>query len=238
MIRCKAMICNLGLCALALILLYAAIEVTLRIMKVTTSSNTRIIPQKGVTYLPHAYYRHTKEGYSEGRFNSHGFRDYERSYQKPRNTFRILMLGDSYIEALQVQLDDSFPALLENTLNAQSSSTRFEVLALGQSGFGTADEYHRYLDFGVSYDPDLVILAFLTGNDFRNNSKFLNREGMGFYYVFDQEHKLILDRSLINAYERSLTYPKRLFQTLKAQSRLLNLISERAYLLQSSSTGN
>src|SRR5262249_24782497 len=139
--------------------------------RINTKSNSRFIPGLGSTFIPHAYYRHTKEGFSEGYFNSHGLRDYERTYAKPRDTFRILVLGDSCVEALQVALENTFPALLEKRLNENSASRRFEVLNLGQSGFGTADEYMRYLNFGVNYTPDLVLLAFLTGNDFRNNSK-------------------------------------------------------------------
>jgi len=223
---------NLCLVTLAIIILLAVLEAALAMSKFNTPANARFVPSKGFTYIPHSYYRHTKEGYSEGRFNSHGFRDYERTYEKPPGVFRILVLGDSYIEALQVQLEDSFTALLEKSLIAQGSSTRFEVIGLGESGFGTADEYLRYLNFGVAYHPDLVILAFTTGNDFRNNSKALNREGISFYYEFDERHNLVLDRSLIDAYEKSMTYPKQLFQELKTKSHLLALVSERVYLLR------
>jgi hypothetical protein len=59
----------------------------------------------------------------------------------------------------------------------------------------------------------------------------LNREGLSFYYVFDNDHKLVLDRSLIDKYQESLTLPKRLFQAIKTHSRLLSLISERIFLL-------
>jgi hypothetical protein len=141
-------------------------------------------------------------------------------------------LGDSYIEAFQVQLEDAFTAQLEKMLNANASSKRFEVLALGQMGFGTADEYVRYLNFGVDYDPDLVVVAFFTGNDFINNSKFLNREQVAFYYAFDNHHDLVLDRSLVDAYENNLSYPKRLFQDLKTKSHLLTLVSQRIYLFR------
>src|SRR5207249_996863 len=108
---------------------------------------------------------------------------------------------------------------------------KFEVLNLGQSGFGTADEYVRYLNFGIRYDPDIVILAFLTGNDFRNNSRFLNAGELGPYYVFDKQGDLVLDRTLIDEYEKSLTSPKRIFQFIKTKSYLANLISERLFLL-------
>jgi hypothetical protein len=202
------------------------------ISKFNAPSSTRFIPGKTTTYIPHAYYRHTKEGFSEGYFNSHGFRDYERTYEKPADTFRILVLGDSYIEALQVHLDDSFTAVLEKTLNAHAGSIQYEVLGLGHSGFGTAEEYIRYLNLGVAYNPDLVVLAFTTGNDFRNNSKLLNRNNVGLYYNLDKDHNLILDRSLIDTYEKNFSFSKRLFDELKTKSHLLSLIAERVYLLR------
>jgi hypothetical protein len=40
-----------------------------------------------------------------------------------------------------------------------------EVLAFGVSGFGTAQEYLLYGERVRAYHPDVVVLAFLTGND-------------------------------------------------------------------------
>jgi hypothetical protein len=232
MVRLKTFATNVALLVSAVVFILCSLEAALAITKFNVPDYLRFIPGKGTTFIPHAHYRHTKEGFSEGYFNSHGFRDYERTYEKPPGVFRILVLGDSYIEALQVQLEDAFTAQLEKMLNAHASSKRFEVLALGQMGFGTADEYVRYLNFGVDYDPDLVVVAFFTGNDFRNNSKFLNREQVGFYYVFDHHHDLVLDRSLVDAYQNNLSYPKRLFRELKTKSHLLSLISERIFLFR------
>jgi len=226
LLACCATLCGVAVCLLAL-------EAVLSVAQFNTKSNTRIVPGQGFTYLPGAYYRHMKEGFSEGRFNSHGFRDYERSYEKHKGTYRILVLGDSYAEGMQVALERTFPALLEKRLNeAARGSVRFEVLNLGQSGFGTADEYMRYLDFGVKYTPDLVLLAFLTGNDIRNNSRILNRDAIGFYFDYDREGKLQLDRSVIQDYEQSLTAPKRLLQYLAQRSYVVSLASERYYLFR------
>jgi len=207
------------------------LEAILALAQINTKSNVRFVPGRGSTYLPHSYYRHTKEGFSEGYFNSHGFRDHERSYTKPKDTFRIIILGDSYVEGLQVALEDAFPALLEKKLNENSGSLKFEVLNLGQAGFGTADEYMRYLNFGIKYQPDLVILAFLTGNDIRNNSKVLNNEGFAFYFRFDESGHLALDRSVMNDYQSSLTPLSKIFKFIKRNSYLASLISERLYLL-------
>jgi len=208
------------------------LEVLLAVMQINQKSINRFVPGKGSTYIPGAYYRHTKEGFSEGYFNSHGFRDYERTYEKLDGTFRIMVMGDSYVEALQVALENSFPALLEKQLNNGSAQVRFEVLSMGQAGFGTADAYMRYLNFGKKYSPDLVILAFLTGNDVRNNSKILNREELGFYFVFDKNGNLVLDRSMFENYENSMTFSRQLFQSIKQHSYLASLISERLFLLR------
>jgi hypothetical protein len=229
--RLKPLAINLGLLIFAVILILGVLETVLGLTKFNVPEASRYLPGKGSTYMPNAYYRHTKEGFSEGLFNSHGFRDYERTYEKPHGVFRIVVLGDSYIEAFQVQLEESFTAQLEKLLNAHTAATRFEVLSLGESGFGTAEEYIRYLNFGVAYEPDLVILAFTTGNDFRNNSRLLNQDRMGFYYRFDDHRNLVLDRSLVDAYDNSQTYLRRLFQAVKSRSHLVTLISERVYLL-------
>jgi hypothetical protein len=213
--------------------LLSGLELALAFLQINTKSNARFIDnKKGMTYLPGAYYRHTKEGFSEGYFNSHGFRDRERSYEKPANTYRIVILGDSQVEALQVSLANSFPALLEKTLNEHSSSVTFEVLSLGQSGFGTADEYVRFTNFGVNYSPDLVLLTVTTANDIQDNSKYLCWEDPRFYFVFDKQGNLVLDASLLDAYGKDLTLPKRLFQSLKRHSYLASLISERLFLLR------
>jgi hypothetical protein len=232
MSRFRALTFTLVISISSLVVTALALEVLLTIAQINTTSYDQFVPGKGTTYVPGAYYRHTKEGFSEGYINSHGFRDYERSYEKPANSFRILILGDSYVEALQVALENAFPALLEKKLNENSTAPKFEVLNLGQSGFGTADAYMRYLNVGVKYSPDLVLLAFLTGNDIQDNSKFLDRENLRFYFVFDDQHRLVLDRSLMDRYERSLNISRRVFQYIKRNSYLASLISERFYLLR------
>jgi hypothetical protein len=227
----KRPLANICIAVLAMVITLGALEAALAITKFNVPAYMHFLPRIGRTFIPHAYYRYRKERFSEGHINSHGFRDYERSYEKSKDVYRILVLGDSYIEGFQVQLKDTFTAQLEKMLNAHPSAKRFEVLSFGQSGFGTAEEYLRYITFGLAYDPDLVILAVTTGNDFRDNSKFLNRGYVGNYFVFNQEHHLVLDSSVLEDYEKGLTYPRRVFQALKTHFHLFSLMSERLYLL-------
>ncbi len=232
MIDWKRLGINVCLFFFAIAIFVGIAELALVVLKVNTKSNIRLVSDKGTTFVPQAYYRHTKEGFSEGYFNLHGFRDYERTHFKADGIFRILVLGDSYAEALQVPLSKTFSALLEQSLNERSEGIRFEVLNLGQSGFGTADAYMRFLNFGVHYSPDLVLLAFTTGNDVRNNSKLLNHETLAFYFNYDEKRDLVLDRSLFDEYKKNITYPKKMVTWLKRRSYLASLISERVFLLK------
>ena len=223
---------NLALVCVSVLFAGAVAEGVLRVVKISTLSNIRVVPGEGVTRVPGAYYIWKKEGFSEGHFNSHGFRDVERRYEKPSGTFRIAILGDSYTEGLQVPLERTFPFLLESRLNAASLGTRFEVLNLGQSGFGTTDEYGRWLHFGTRYDPDLVLVAFYPGNDIRNNSKKLNIEDLSCYFVLVDRGGLELDCSALDSYLKSRGPLQEAWQAVKRHSYLASLMSERMFLLR------
>jgi len=101
--------------------------------------------------------------------NSKGLRDRPHDYEPDPDVFRIVVLGDSFMEAYQVPLEDSLPYRLEESLR----SRKVEVINLGVGGYGTAQEYLYLRDEGLRYQPDLVILAFFTGNDVQNNSRAL-----------------------------------------------------------------
>lgn len=101
--------------------------------------------------------------------NSHGLRDVEHEYVKPAGVYRILILGDSFIEALQVPLEETLGRRLETEL--RDAGRRVEVISAGVSGYGTAGAVLFFEREGVRYNPDLVVLAFYPGNDVGNNSE-------------------------------------------------------------------
>lgn len=112
--------------------------------------------------------------------NSQGLRDVERpTLDKPDDVFRILLLGDSYVEGLRVPLEQTFGKVLEERLNATATRQRFEVVSAGVSGWGTDQELLWLREHGAAYAPDLILLAFFPGNDFQNNSETLEVENMG-----------------------------------------------------------
>jgi len=107
------------------------------------------------------------------KINSLGLRDRERTVEKPAGMSRVLLVGDSYIEALQVPVEDALGSLLESRLKA--NGTAVEVVNAGVSGYGTAGELLWFREIGHRFDPDLVLLAFYPGNDVKNNSPVLEK---------------------------------------------------------------
>ena len=150
------------------------------------------------------------------RMNSHGFRDKERRYEKKEDTFRILVLGDSFTEALQVPLERTFPYILEEKLNSEGGGKRFEVINLGVSGFGTAQEYLALKYYGLKYNPDLVILAFFIGNDVSDNSfDFLVNPYRPYFLLNNGELEEIPFRMFVKKEEQTKMDTTGRFQNLK-----------------------
>jgi len=113
-----------------------------------------------VTYLP-------QYGLSVS-FNSAGMRDREHAATKPEGVFRVLVLGDSFMEALQVPFEASFPSVLEHDLD-QRAGRRVEVVNASVSGWGTDHELKYLTHYGMQWKPDLILVAVTLHNDIQDN---------------------------------------------------------------------
>ena len=101
--------------------------------------------------------------------NSDGFRDRERSFDKPPSISRIVVIGDSFVFGSGgVEQQDRFTDLLEK------SSANLEVLNLGVPGYSTDQEYLVLKTKGLRYKPDLVLFC-LFENDFEESFVEFNR---------------------------------------------------------------
>lgn len=101
--------------------------------------------------------------------NSQGLRDTEHTLEKPRGVYRVLILGDSFAEGMQVPLEDTVGKQLEQLLNAHGGRP-YEVINGGVAGFGTDTELLFYRRQGRLYHPDLVLLFFFR-NDLADNGE-------------------------------------------------------------------
>jgi len=105
--------------------------------------------------------------------NTHGLRDDEVAYERT-DAFRILVLGDSFAEALQVAQEDGFTKQLERALGGRiGSGRRIEVINSGVGAWATDNELLYYRTEGWKYRADVVLLAFFTGNDVIENDPAL-----------------------------------------------------------------
>ena len=90
------------------------------------------------------------------RTNSDGFRDDEYPIAKgPRR--RIIFLGDSLTFGWGVEQEQTFEHVIEQELNAQAPT---EVINLGVGNYNTTQEVHLFIDKGLKYHPDQVVVFY------------------------------------------------------------------------------
>lgn len=151
-------------------------EIVLRILGVGITSRRIPHPTRGFTHPPNSAFDYSGEGLTQRiRYNRDGFRDENHPVVKPPGVYRIAVLGDSYVEAPQVAESDRFTEQLETECNRAglAKERRVEVLNFGVSSYGTFQELQTLKDVVWQYQPDLVVLCLLTGNDFQNNCREL-----------------------------------------------------------------
>jgi hypothetical protein len=112
--------------------------------------------------------------------NSMGVRAREYSIPKPKNTFRILILGDSVAYGIALAQEDVFSDSLEKKLNSSLGHNKtYEVINVAVPGYNIMQEYISFVNKFYRYEPDLVIDCvnqtdltpeFLQFEDYRGSS--------------------------------------------------------------------
>lgn len=179
---------------------------------------------RGAALLPGAEGWYRKEGEAYVRINSDGFRDQEHVIAKPEGTFRIVILGDSYCEALSISPEEAFWSVMRRKLQECNAfqGRKIEVFNFGVSGYGTAQELLTLREKAWKYSPDLVLLAVTTSNDVTDNSRVLKNADDVPYFVYE-EGQLTLDASFKNSRTFLLRDSKlgRLGKWVRTRSRLI-----------------
>jgi lysophospholipase L1-like esterase len=85
------------------------------------------------------------------------------------NTKRILLLGDSQTWGYGVNDDETYAVHLEKLLADRYPSWDIQVLNGGVPGYGTADQLHFLESRATIFQPDRVVVQFLSVNDLREN---------------------------------------------------------------------
>lgn len=91
--------------------------------------------------------------------NPYKFTDSVRHKEKPKNIFRIAVLGDSFIWGDGVPYQKVWSHKLENKLCNEYQNV--EVMSWGLCGWSTLDEYDFFIKEGYKYNIDLLIIGFV-----------------------------------------------------------------------------
>ena len=214
---------------LTLILLLGIGEFLLRVLPI---AGTRIEcfefdPLVGSHFYPHStvVYCNDKGDFIRRRVNSLGYLDREYNKEKKKGVYRIGFFGDSFTDARQVLLKDTFFKVIERKLK----NYNVESLSFGVSGFGTLQSYlnsKRYRDY---FDLDLVVYVFCE-NDLGDNIKEIKRSP-SFPFAVLKENGFEIDYSFRdkNSFKKKIYY--KFYNYLKMHSLLMATLLDRVRLL-------
>ena len=217
---------KLGLILAACVISVILGEVGLRLIGLSFPVFDTYDEVRGVKLVPGKQGWYRKEGAAYLEINSLGYRDHEHDLAKPPETFRIAVLGDSFTEARQMPVEDTYWHRLGEMLAAcpALAGQKVEVLNFGIGGYGTAQELLTYDLDARRFEPDLVLLGFFAGNDVRENSKSLS-EGKTNWLRSSPFYRLAGGKLVLSPPEPLPAWKRWIYDGVQ-HSRLLELVNE------------
>ncbi len=211
---------------IACVVSVAFVEIGMRLVGLTFPVFDVYDDVQGVKLMPGQSGWYRKEGEAFLEINSLGYRDDEYELAPPPGTFRIAVLGDSFTEARQMPLEETYWHRLGEALSACPAleGKDVEVLNFGIGGYSTTQSLLAYETDARRFQPDLVLLGFFSGNDIRENSRALS--------VGKTDWKMHRPFHVLDNGELTLTPPaplpvwKQIVYTGVQNSRVLELVNE------------
>jgi hypothetical protein len=220
---------------LALVSLLAVLLGVELLLRTTHLFNARVAfsepdPEIGFRFTPGRAYWFLGENDHpiEGRINALGWRDRERTRGKPRGCFRVAVIGDSFVEAFQVELDSTFVAIAERRLNELRvlgpGGGRVECMNFGRSGMTTTEEMIVLARDVLPCEPDAVVVLFTVQNDIADVNPATADAAPRPFPRVESDGSISFDTS----FATSGGYRSRaLINGLKQRSALVSLVAER-----------
>jgi hypothetical protein len=205
----------------------------------------RVVPIPGVSFHTFYYdentggrhypnstliYRSDRGEYTERKVNSWGYPDVEHSVEKPPGVVRLGFFGDSFTEARQVPLDDSFPRIIGAELNRSSGADSIEVISLGVSGRGTTQSYLDSRTWTDSLDLDVVCYVFCENDPGDNIPGITGTDRIPFAVASGDS--LLFDLSFRDRYGSKSGPLHRIWQYCKSRSLLCSVVQSRLMLIR------
>ncbi len=132
------------------------------------------------------------------KINSGGFRDREFQKERPPNTFRIAIVGDSVTFGWRQRLEDIYPKKLEALLQAKASpNVQFEVLNFGIGGYNAEQEVELIKTKVLEYQPNLILIGFCP------NDGQIGFDGGLWWHFFHGPSRTLSFLKLLSIYRKS-----------------------------------
>lgn len=166
-----------GLILAGLLLAVIAVEVGFRVagpnvpLDLTMARFQVYHPVYGFFHAPGASgWLRTREFTAYVKFNSRGLRGPEVALPKPAGTYRMLVMGDSVVEAAQVNAEQTMVSLLQDRVRQRAGGRQVEIINAGVAGFGQGQELLFLQRELGAYQPDAIVLVVTIANDLADNS--------------------------------------------------------------------
>ena len=157
--KTKEILKGLGISVITFIILFLLLEIFLIVVDYPVRvPNTKISSENPLlVYINRPYAKVS----SKESFNSDGLRDREYNLEKPVDTVRIAILGDSVAYGDRIDSrEEIFSEILEYSLNLLGEKN-FEVINFGVGGYNIVQEVELYNEKASRYNPDIIILAYV-----------------------------------------------------------------------------
>lgn len=183
---------KVGAVSVALIALFLlAGETFCRVVGVQKNAFLQPDERLGVCRIPNRKLEWNLEGYSNDRLSSIGLRDVEHAATRAPGTRRILILGDSMAEALQVPLEQTAARRLEHLLS-DNGYCDVEVINGAHMAYSLGQTVHYYDSLARVFNPDEVFLLldnFNCDTNFRSCNDYSCEQRPYFYVVNNILHE-------------------------------------------------
>jgi hypothetical protein len=148
----KARLVNLALVLFSLALTLPIVEVAVRLLPPEYTAYTEQYMGDALLGIPTHFQKEIALDFPDGE-------------AKPKDVYRIVVLGDSH--AVNVRREKSYAELLDAELNAQDlKGKRVEVMNAGAPGHSHYQYYLVLKERLARFRPDLAIVGYYLGNDF------------------------------------------------------------------------
>jgi hypothetical protein len=157
------------------------------------------------------------------RISNLGLRDRDRD-TVPRDTFRAIVIGDSFIEALQVDWSETAVAVAERILRRHNPGA--EVINLGLAGARPAVEVARLQSQGLALMPHVAVVVLLV-DQLLSPLMTDDSEFTGYHRAADGDFHLSYGFRTGRGYRFRTSTAGRLFYWLLDQSQMVRILNDR-----------